>query len=169
MAELMDILDENRNKTGRIIERSIPMKKGEYHLAVSVWIKNDAGEYLISKRSPMKRISPNMWETTGGSVLKGETSLEGALRETKEELGIDLDPSRGRLVFSEVRDYVNGERYADILDVWLFEHNGGAELELATTKEVNAAALLDRDGIQKLFDEEKFVGTLDYFFTRIAD
>lgn len=40
---------------------------------------------------------------------------------------------------------------------------------MATTKEVNAAALLDRDGIQKLFDEEKFVGTLDYFFTRIAD
>ena len=36
MAELMDILDENRIKTGRITERSIPMKKGEYHLAVSV-------------------------------------------------------------------------------------------------------------------------------------
>ena len=98
MAVLMDILDQNRNKTGRITERSIPMKKGEYHLAVSVWIKNDAGEFLISKRSPMKRISPNMWETTGGVVMSGEDSLSAALREVREELGIELSAENGRIV-----------------------------------------------------------------------
>lgn len=169
MPEIWDLYDKNRNLTGRDHIRGEIIPDGCYHLVVHVWIKSPDGRFLVSQRAADRKSYPLMWETTGGSVIKGETSLEGALRETKEELGIDLDPSRGRLVFSEVRGYVNGERYADILDVWLFEYNGGAKLDQATTKEVNAAALLDRDGIQKLFDEEKFVGTLDYFFTRIAD
>ena len=37
------------------------------------------------------------WETTGGSALAGDDSLTAALRETKEELGIDLDPQKGVL------------------------------------------------------------------------
>lgn len=35
-----------------------------------------------------------MWETTGGSAVAGDDSLTAALRETKEELGIDLAESR---------------------------------------------------------------------------
>ena len=50
MAELWDILDENGNKTGCLHERGKPMRKGEYHLTVNVWIENDNGEYLIHGR-----------------------------------------------------------------------------------------------------------------------
>ena len=31
-----------------------------------------------------------MWKCVGGSVVKGEDSLLGAIREAKEEVGIDL-------------------------------------------------------------------------------
>lgn len=31
-----------------------------------------------------------MWECVGGLIVKGEDSLQGALRETKEEVGVDL-------------------------------------------------------------------------------
>lgn len=31
-----------------------------------------------------------MWEATGGSILQGESSLDGAIREVREELGIDI-------------------------------------------------------------------------------
>ena len=37
-----------------------------------------------------------MWECVGGSVVKGEDSLQGAVRETKEEVGIDLNPESGQ-------------------------------------------------------------------------
>ena len=168
MPEIWDLYDKDRNLTGRDQVRGEPIPDGCYHLVVHVWIRTPDGRFLVSQRAADRKSNPLMWETTGGSVLKGETSLEGALRETKEELGIDLDPSRGRLVFSKVRDYVKNERYMDILDVWLFDHDGGADLTRATTKEVNAAALLGTDEIKKLFDEGKFVGTLDYFFRKIA-
>jgi len=88
--ELLDILNENGNKTGRITERGKIIKKNEYTLVVNVWIKNNKGEFLITKRSPNKKMLPNMWEATCGAVVAGEDSLNAALREVKEEINIDL-------------------------------------------------------------------------------
>jgi 8-oxo-dGTP diphosphatase len=45
--EFWDIVDKNGNKTGRLYEKGNSMQKGEYHLAVSVWIINTRGEFLI--------------------------------------------------------------------------------------------------------------------------
>ena len=54
-------------------------KKGEYHIVVTAIILNMENEILISKRADFKRYG-EMWECNGGSVLAGETSLEGMLR-----------------------------------------------------------------------------------------
>ena len=37
--ELWDVLDENRNKTGKLIERGKPMRSDEFHLVVFAFIK----------------------------------------------------------------------------------------------------------------------------------
>ena len=65
-----------------------------------------------------------MWECIGGSVVKGEDSLNGALRETQEEIGLILAPEDGKMVHSVVGRIVDGVKFADILDVWLFEYDG---------------------------------------------
>ena len=81
MAELLDIYDENRNKTGRQVEREkYQLKKGEYHIVVVALILNSKNEILITKRSPDKKQEPLKWELPGGSVIAGETSLQGILR-----------------------------------------------------------------------------------------
>ena len=88
MGEFWDIYDENRVKTGRTAERDkYEFKEGEYHIVVTGIILNSKYEILISKRAPWKRHG-SLWECNGGSILSGETSLEGILRELKEELGI---------------------------------------------------------------------------------
>lgn len=88
--------------------------KGLYHLSVSVWIVNQQGQYLLSQRHPKKQY-PLYWECTGGSVLSGETSLQGAIREVKEELGILLTPGSEKLIYQSRRENVQ-----DFYDVWLF-------------------------------------------------
>lgn len=118
-AELWDIYDSNRNKTGKTLERGQPMKQDEYHLVIHAWIQNSEGKWLISKRSPNKHY-PNMWEPTGGSALAGEESITAALREVKEELGIELDPKNGYLFQTAVRQYRN---FPDFLDIWVFRHD----------------------------------------------
>lgn len=115
--ELWDILDEAGNKTGKTIERGKPMEKDEYHLLVHVWIKNSNGEYLITKRAANKTHLPNMWETTVGAAVIGDDSLKAALREVKEEIGINLSPTKGTCLFRLKRQHHD---LHDLVDVWLF-------------------------------------------------
>ena len=123
MRELWDILDVNGCKTGRVIERGQPMYAGEYHLSVHVWIHNQKGEWMISKRSPEKERFPNIWEACGGAAVTGEDSLTTALRETKEELGIALDPDKGRLFTKVIHENQHPPGGSCMADVWIFSHD----------------------------------------------
>lgn len=143
-----------------------------YHLVVHVWIRNRKGEYLISQRSASRPTFPLMWECVGGSVLKGETSLEGAIREVKEEVGLDLEVEAGRLLFSKIRGKdlkYEGKAYNDIMDVWIFEYDGELHLECATTEEVAECRWMTVSEIRKLYEEKKLVQTLDYFFCAMEE
>lgn len=56
---------------------------------VHVWIINDKNELLLQKRSATKKSHPNCWDISGaGHIRAGESVIEGAIRELKEELGI---------------------------------------------------------------------------------
>lgn len=99
--ELWDIYDKNKNKTGKTIVRGERLKEDEYHLIVHIWIKNSKGEFLIQQRSEAVR-NPLVWSATGGSVIAGEDSYIGALREVKEELGLDLKDKKGYLFDSSI-------------------------------------------------------------------
>ena len=92
MYEKLDIYDDNRNKTGRIIERKEGeiLSSDEYILAIQCWIINSNNEILLTKRKATKK-DGNMWEPTGGLVQSGENSMDGAKRELKEEIGISVD------------------------------------------------------------------------------
>lgn len=162
--EQWDLYTKERALTGETHLRGDPLPEGRYHLVVHVWIRNAQGQYLISQRAASRPTFPLLWECVGGSVVKGEDSLTGALREVQEEVGLALPPETGRLVFSETR----GAGFQDILDVWLFEYNGPLALEAATTDEVAQCRWMDGGQIQALCDKGEWVPTLDYFFTRLA-
>jgi len=164
--EIWDLYDRNRNIIGEHV-RGEELPENGYHLVVHIWIKNSKGQYLIAQRAKDRRSNPLMWECQCGSVLKSETSQHGALREVKEEVGVDLDPDKGNVVFSHIRDYVSGKKFNDILDVWLFEYDGEVLLEKATTKEVAQVKWLYPEEIKKLYDNHQLVWTLQYFFEKI--
>ena len=75
--EKWDLYNAKREKSGITVCRGEIIPKGLYHLSVSAWIVNQQGQYLLSQRHPKKQY-PLYWECTGGSVLSGETSLQGA-------------------------------------------------------------------------------------------
>lgn len=88
--------DENRELIGRDHVRGEQLPIDGYHFVVHVWIRNSKGEYLISQRSANRPTYPLMWECVGGSVVKGEDSLLGAIREAKEEVDLSNATTSGR-------------------------------------------------------------------------
>ena len=153
--EIWDLYNERRELTGRDHIRGDAIPDGYYHLVVHVWVRNSKGEYLISQRSADRPMHPLKWECVGGSVLKGEDSLSGALREIKEEVGLSLSPNNGKLVCSTTGRVVNGIRFSDIVDVWSFDYDGEVDLRSATTKEVAKTIWMNKAAIKELFDKVK--------------
>lgn len=166
--ELWDLYTEDRKLTGKEHIRGEKLPENMYHLVVHVWIKNSKGQYLISQRSANRPTFPLMWECVGGSVLKGESSIDGAIREAKEEVGVELLPDNGKLIFSKNRKIIDGKRFNDILDVWLFQYDGDATLNNATTDEVKQIVWMDKNQILDLFKQNELVDTLKYFFTEFG-
>ena len=113
--EIWDIYDSERRLTGRTHRRMDPLPPDDYHLVVDVWLQNSKGEFLITKRAPNKGF-PNMWECQGGSAAAGDDSLSAAVREVKEETGLDLNPEKGRCVLSLKRKNA-------LHDIWLFRQD----------------------------------------------
>ncbi len=161
--ELWDLYTEDRIKTGESHVRGNPLPKGRYHLVVNVWIKNSDGKYLISKRAKTRPKYPLKFEPVAGAILKNESSINGAVRETKEEIGVDLNLNAGKLVCTLNRSTINS-----ILDVWLFKYDGEVDLKNATTDEVESVDWMSKEDIYQLCDSGLFVQHiseyLDKFF-----
>jgi 8-oxo-dGTP pyrophosphatase MutT (NUDIX family) len=165
--EIWDLYSENRELLGRDHVRGEQLPPDGFHLVVHVWIRNSKGEYLISQRSANRPRYPLMWECVGGSVLKGEDSLQGAIREAKEEVGVDLEQDKGHVLFTKVRKVMEGKIFNDIVDVWLFDYDGEVNLSDATTDEVAQVVWMNREQIRDLHEQKLLVGTLEYFFTEV--
>lgn len=153
MSEYWDIYDKDRRLTGRTVERGKPMKQDEYHIVVEAIIINSKGEYLISKRTPNKHF-PLMWEFTGGSVLAGEDSLSGAVREAKEELGVELDKASATLFKTGIRQY---RSLPDFNDIWVFRFDCDIDDVVLNENETCDAKWATAAEIRKMIKNGEFV------------
>lgn len=90
--ELWDAYDRQGRKTGQTLVRGEKVPAGSYHLVCGILVEHEDGTFLMMKRHPEKPTWPNVYEASGGgSVLAGETAYAAALRELKEETGIEAD------------------------------------------------------------------------------
>lgn len=99
--ELLDVLDENGNKTGVTKTKEEIYKTGEWFRSVHIWIINDDNELLLQRRSLNKTTYPNLWAVSvSGHVVAGETSMEAVIREIKEEIDIDITIDQCEYLFT---------------------------------------------------------------------
>lgn len=148
--EIWDLIDENGNKTGKTMVKGEPIPKGMYHSGADVWIINSENKIFIQKRSPKKRLSPNVWAMTGGSIIKGETSIQTIERETLEELAIKINVDNLKFVKRFNTDEVFIDTYLCRQDIELndivMQENEVSEVKWATFEE-----------IEELFNNGQFI------------
>lgn len=89
MAEVKVILvDENDNEIG-LMHKSTAHEKGILHRAVSVFVINLAGHWLVQRRALHKYHSAGLWTNTCCShPLPGESNIDAANRRLTEEMGL---------------------------------------------------------------------------------
>lgn len=121
--ELWDAYDRELNKIEEMtLIRGERIPKGVFHLVCDILVKHMDESYLLMKRDERKHFG-GMWEASaGGAALQNETPLDCAVRELREETGIDSRDliELGRIttddtVFVEFLCITNGDKDSIVL------------------------------------------------------
>jgi len=126
---------------------------GFYHKPVWIWIINDKGQVLVQKRAETKKKYPNYWDMpSAGHVDAGETSIQGAIRETEEELGIKTVEQDYLYVGEFIAD-----RSWEIAQIYLLKIDLDISDLILQEKEVAEVNWLSLEEFKKLFYSNEFV------------
>lgn len=149
--ELFDLYTADRVKTGRTMVRGEPTPEGFYRLVVHVCIFDGKGRMLIQRRQPFKDGWSGLWDfSVGGCAVTGDDSRTAAQRETREELGLDVDFSSARPTLTVHWEHGFDDYYALTLPV------DPASLHLQY-EEVQAVRWEDEAGILRMIDGGEFI------------
>lgn len=96
--EVFDVVDAHDVVIGQEFRREIH-RRGLRHRAIHIfWLRGD-GQLCLQRRSYAKDNCPGLLSSScAGHVDAGEGYLAAAVRELREELGIDIEPARLREV-----------------------------------------------------------------------
>jgi len=156
--EYWDIYDINKKKTGKTTPRlGCKLEQGEYHIVVNALIINSQGKILVSKRADYK---PHglMWEMSGGSITVGETSIEGMIREIREELGLKFEEKDGTLYKTIRRD----DPPADFKELWLFRKDVDLKDITFPDGEAVEAKWVTMDELEQMSENKEIIGVRDF-------
>jgi len=159
MPELLDIYDKTGNKTGRIIERGDTLQEDEYVLGAQVWIINSKQELLLTKRSKARG---HKWHGVGGVAMAGDDGFTTALREAKEEVGIDLIPTNGQFF---KRHFYPSTTFCDI---WIFRQEININDVVLQEEEACDAMLANKEQILQMIEDGIFVD-IEYWYPYIEE
>lgn len=128
MDELIDILDDQGNYTGKRLMKSEAHRKGLFHPTVHIWFYTKKGEILIQQRAASKETHPLMWDVSvAGHIGAGEEMLLSALREISEEIGLEV--SKTDLI--KVGVFKSVKKHGDDFTDCEFHHTYICELKVA--------------------------------------
>lgn len=95
--EIFDVVNERDEVIGHQPRREVH-RLGLLHRAVHVLVFNQSGEVFLQKRSMLKDCFPGTWDSSAsGHLDQGETYDACAVRELREEIGLNLGQAPERL------------------------------------------------------------------------
>jgi len=94
MKERFDIVDRNDHVIGQAERSQVHGNPELIHRVIHILVFNSAADWFLQQRSWNKDTQPGKWDTAVGDHLDtGESYLQAALREMREERGIETAKS----------------------------------------------------------------------------
>lgn len=115
MEEQIDVLNADGTPAGYSCGRSKVHAEGLWHRTVHIWAFDDRRRVLFQLRSRVKENNPGLLDTScAGHISAGDSSENAAVRELREELGIEKSPRDLEYLFeAEHESVLNGGSYLD--------------------------------------------------------
>ncbi len=141
--EYLDIVD----KEDRVVAQKTKDEKFEQELTsrnVAVFLQDAQGNLLITKRAANKRSFPNCYDLAAcGHVISGENYVQAALRELKEELGVECEIMPLTKMYNEFEE--KGKTLSYFTGIFLGTYNGDVSLnhELTEMKKMTIKEIED--------------------------
>ena len=132
---------------------------GRYFMIILLFLENDNSEILIQLTSKEKG---SVYATTGGHVTFGDDGLKTVIKESQEELNLDLTP--------EDVEYVGLVRGKSVLaEVYYTKQNIDLNNLKLQEEEVESISWMSVEEIDKLIDEGKFRSSNIPAFKEVMD
>jgi ADP-ribose pyrophosphatase YjhB (NUDIX family) len=113
--------------------------------SVNVVVTNDAGDVLLIRRS-----DNDNWAVPGGAIDLGESLIQAAIRETREETGVDCEITGLVGIYTDPKHVIlytsNGEARQEFSIVLTARAVGGRPTPSSESSEVRWVALDDVSG-----------------------
>ena len=128
-------------------------KPGFYHKPVWIWIVNSKNDILVQKRSHHKKIHPNELDmSSAGHVVAGETSIQGAIGETYEELGIKTTESDYKFICEYISD-----KPSEVAQLYLLKLDIDISDLVLQEEKISKVKWLTYENFKKLFYPKEFI------------
>lgn len=121
--ELLEIVDENNQSLKIFKERGLVHDEDkDWHRTTAIWIVNHEKQVLCQKANPEKysRNKDKWYSNFGGHIAKGQSYLENAVEELKEEIGLVVKKKNLNLV--DIRK--SGPKYKHFIVTYVLWWNG---------------------------------------------
>lgn len=153
--ELIDLYDDLGRKCDVVVDKNQAHREALIHKGVCVWIINSRNELLLQTRSSHVMFPGMLDISFSGHIHAGETSIEAAVREGREELGIELDLDKLQYLFS-CREYggISGYIENEIDDVFLYRADIPIEDYCFCDQEVQAVSYIAIAALRKMVESK---------------
>jgi len=148
MEEYINIWSEDGTATSEVRLKDEAHIKGLFHPTVHVWLYTKQGEILLQQRGAHKETFPSYWDVSvAGHVMAGESIEDAALREVKEEIGVDIEVSELKQIDirKNVNKHPNGIIDCEFQHVFLCELKHSVEKLVIQEEEVDGITLISLD------------------------
>lgn len=160
MPEMIEIYDENHQKTGIIKTRQEVHEKGFLHKTIHVWVLDNKKRLLIQKRALSKKTYPGMWDVScAGHISAGETPKQAAVKELMEETGLTANMDELQYI-TTIEKFFSNETIKDheIYDVFILKTEMDITKLTPKKDEVEQLKIIDaKDFFQKAKTQSNFI------------
>jgi|GEM_PF-328021 len=170
LTEKFEELDRYGNPTGKIVTREFAHNYGIYHKAASLFIINEKNEILLQKRSKTKIRNGGLWDiAVSGHVRYGEDDISSLIRETEEEVGINLDPKSIKFLVKDKENRQFSEKFIDNIYTNIYVMHTRSKIKDIKNLEVDGIKFVTLSNLKEMMKTYKELAYKPVAFNALVD